>query len=195
MTERWRLMIVVSSTRPSRVGRKVADWVVKRAEAHDGFDVELVDLAELGLPLMDEPNHPRLSTYTRQHTLDWSGMVDASDAFVFVMAEYNHGFTAPLKNAIDYLLHEWAYKPVGFVSYGGVAGGTRAVQMIKPVCTCVRMVPIVDAVPIPWIAQQLDDDGNFKSSDPLEASAKAMLDELAKMTQVLSAVRRPAPTP
>jgi len=195
MTERSRLMIIVSSTRPSRVGRSVADWVVERAEAHTGFDVELVDLAELGLPLMDEPNHPRLASYTKKHTLDWSTMVDSSDAFVFVMAEYNHGFTAPLKNAIDFLLHEWAYKPVGFVSYGGVAGGTRAVQMIKPVCTCVRMVPIVDAVPIPWIAQQIDENGAFKSTDTLEAGAKAMLDELAKMAHMLSAVRRPAPTP
>ncbi len=123
MTDRPTLMIVVSSTRPSRVGRAVADWAVEQAEAHGGFDVDLADLAEVDLPLMNEPNHPRLSNYTMQHTLDWSARVEGADAFLFVMAEYNHSYTAPLKNAIDYLLHEWAYKPVGFVSYGGVAAG------------------------------------------------------------------------
>ena len=184
-------MVIVSSTRPSRVGHKVAGWFVERAEAHGGFEIDVVDLADLVLPLMDEPNHPRLATYTKPHTLDWSARVRAADAFVFVMAEYNHSYTAPLKNAIDYLLHEWAYAPVGFVSYGGVAAGTRAVQAIKPVCIAVRLIPVVEAVPIPWIGQQLDDEGAFKSTDALEASAKAMLDELVKMTATLRPLRRP----
>ena len=93
------------------------------AVAHDGFQPELVDLAEVALPFMDEPNHPRLRTYIHQHTKDWSAKIEAGDAFVFVMPEYNHGMTAPLKNALDYLQHEWQYKPLGFVSYGGVAAG------------------------------------------------------------------------
>jgi NAD(P)H-dependent FMN reductase len=189
MTDLPRLMVIVSSTRPSRVGRKVADWAVAQADAHGRFEIDLVDLAELDLPLMNEPNHPRLSTYTLAHTLEWSARVAATDAFVFVMAEYNHSYTAPLKNAIDYLLHEWAYKPVAFVSYGGVAAGTRAVQAIKPVCVVVRMTPISEAVPIPWIGQQLDENGAFKSTEALEAAAKAMLDELAKMTHVLRPLR------
>ncbi len=117
-----RLTIVIASTRPGRVGLPVARWFEAQAIAHGGFDVEVADLAELKLPLMDEPNHPRLHTYVHQHTRDWSALVDASDAFVFVMPEYNNGYTAPLKNAIDYLHDEWFYKPVGLVSYGGVAG-------------------------------------------------------------------------
>lgn len=189
------LMVIVSSTRPARVGRKVADWVVERVEDHGGFDVVLVDLAELALPFLDEPKHPRFGDYSQQHTKDWSAQVAAADAFVFVMAEYNHSFTAPLKNALDFLNREWSYKAVGFVSYGGVAGGTRAVQAIKPVCIGLRMVPLFDAVPIPWIAQQIDEQGAFTSNDALEAGAKAMLDELAKMTGALTAVRRPAPSP
>ena len=91
---------------------------------------------------MDEPNHPRLRQYTKQHTKDWSAKVEAADAFVFVMPEYNYGFNAPLKNVIDYLNQEWAYKPVGFVSYGGVASGTRAVQMIKQVVTTLKMTTL-----------------------------------------------------
>jgi NAD(P)H-dependent FMN reductase len=194
MTEsetRPRLMVVVTSTRPSRVGDKVASWFAEQVGTHGGFEIDLVDLAELALPHMDEPNHPRLATYTKPHTLDWSARVRAADAFVFVMAEYNHSYTAPLKNAIDYLLHEWAYAPVGFVSYGGVAAGTRAVQAIKPVCIAVRLMPVVEAVPIPWIGQQLDEQGAFKSTEALEAGAKAMLDELVKMTGILRPLRRP----
>src|SRR5581483_12264670 len=124
------LQIFIASTRPGRVGLPVAEWFRGHADAHGGFAIDLVDLATLQLPFLDEPNHPRLRRYTKQHTMDWSARVDAADAFVFVMPEYNYGFNAPLKNAIDYLHHEWQYKPVGFVSYGGVAAGTRAVQMI-----------------------------------------------------------------
>ena len=125
-------------------------WVYNQAVAHGGFQPELVDLAEVALPFMDEPNHPRLRTYVHQHTKDWSAKIEAGDAFVFVMPEYNHGMTAPLKNALDYLQHEWQYKPVSFVSYGGVAAGTRAVRMIKPVVVGLKMVPLVEAVAIPF---------------------------------------------
>ena len=143
---------------------------------------------------MDEPNHPRLATYTKQHTLDWSARVDAADAFVFVMAEYNHSYTAPLKNALDYLLREWAYKPVGFVSYGGVAAGTRAVQAIKPTCVVMRMVPVSDAVYIPFAAKHIED-GAFKATEDLETSATTMLNELERVTEALVPLRAPKPAP
>jgi len=195
MTDRPRLMVIVSSTRPSRVGHKVGALVVGRAEAHGGFDIDLVDLVELDLPFLDEPKHPRFADYEHDHTKEWSARVKAADAFVLVMAEYNHSFTAPIKNALDFLSREWAYKPVGYVGYGGVAGGTRAVQAIKPVCIAVRMVPLFDSVYIPWIAQQIDEQGAFTSTEPLEVSANVMLDELAKMTGVLRPLRQPDPAP
>jgi NAD(P)H-dependent FMN reductase len=125
------LQIIIASTRPGRAGLPIGQWFHERALGHGGFDIDLVDLADLNLPFMDEPSHPRLRRYTHQHTRDWSARVEAADAFVFVTPEYNHGFNAPLKNAIDYLHDEWRHKPVGFVSYGGVAAGTRAVQMLK----------------------------------------------------------------
>src|SRR6188508_1607060 len=93
-----KLMIIIASTRPGRVGLPVARWFARDAIAHGGFEVEVTDLAELALPFMDEPNHPRLRQYTHQHTKEWSAKVDAADAFVFVMPEYNYGFNAPLKN-------------------------------------------------------------------------------------------------
>jgi NAD(P)H-dependent FMN reductase len=130
-----KLGIVIASTRPGRVGLPVAEWISGIAREHAGFDVQVIDLAELDLPFMDEPKHPRLHQYEHEHTIRWSETVDEIDAFLFVMPEYNFGFTAPLKNAIDYLHHEWAYKPVGLVTYGGVSAGTRAAQMIKQVVT------------------------------------------------------------
>ena len=109
-----KLEIIVASTRPGRVGPSVAHWIESEAAAHGGFDeVEVVDLAEVNLPFMNEPHHPRLGRYTHQHTRDWSAKVAEADAFVFVMPEYNYGYNAELKNAIDYLHSEWQYKPVG----------------------------------------------------------------------------------
>ena len=183
------LAIVICSTRPGRIGLPVGQWFADRAVAHGAFDVEILDLAEIGLPLMNEPNHPRLRQYTQQHTKDWSATIDACDAFAFVMPEYNHGFNAPLKNAFDYLHHEWRYKPVGFVSYGGVSAGLRAVQMIKQVVTAVKMTPVVEAVSIPFVAQFLDDEDRIQANATMEEAATAMLDELARVEAVLRPLR------
>src|SRR5690349_6362247 len=120
------LQVIVASTRPGCVGLPVAAWFAAATVEHGAFDVELVDLAEHDLPLMDEPNHPRLKKYTKAHTLRWSETVDRADAFVIVLPEFNHCFNAAIKNAIDFLHQEWADKPVAFVSYGGISGGLRA---------------------------------------------------------------------
>jgi NAD(P)H-dependent FMN reductase len=173
-----KLSVVIASTRPGRAGVPIAEWFTARARAHKAFDVEVIDLAEVDLPFMDEPNHPVLRRYEHDHTKAWSARVDAADAFVFVTPEYNYGFTAPLKNAIDYLHFEWQHKPLGFVSYGGVAAGTRAVQMLKQVVTTLRMVPLVEAVNIPFHPQFIDQDGVVQANDVMEQAAAAMLDEL-----------------
>ncbi|GIH17994.1 NADPH-dependent FMN reductase [Rugosimonospora africana] len=184
-----RLQIIIASTRPGRVGLPVAEWFRERAAKHGGFEVEVIDLAEVKLPMMDEPNHPRLRRYTHQHTKDWSATVDRADAFVFVMPEYNYGFTAPLKNAIDYLHYEWEYKPVGLVSYGGVAAGARAAQMIKQVVTTLKMMPVFEAVQIPFVAQFLDDEGQLRANEVMEGAATAMLDELIRWNEALAPLR------
>jgi NAD(P)H-dependent FMN reductase len=187
-----RLQIIVTSTRPGRVGLSVGQWVAEEAKKHGGFEIDLADLAEVDLPLMDEPNHPRLARYTNQHTKDWAARVDAADAIVFVLAEYNHTFTAAAKNAIDYLHNEWQYKPVGLVSYGGVAAGTRAAQAIKPVLAAVKAVPLVEAVPIPFVQQFLDDDQVLVPNELMENSAKLMFDELARWSEALKVLRNPS---
>jgi NAD(P)H-dependent FMN reductase len=183
------LTIIVGSTRPGRAGAPIAQWFAARAKDHGGFDVNVADLAELDLPLLDEPNHPRLRQYTRQHTKDWSAIVDAADAFVFVTPEYNYGYPAPVKNAIDYLHQEWKDKPVGFVSYGGVAAGTRAVQQLKQVVTTLRMLPVFDSVNIPFHTQFLDSDGVFHPNEVLDQAADAMLDELVRTEAALRPLR------
>ncbi len=184
-----RLQIIIASTRPGRVGLPVAEWFRDRAVKHGGFEVEVVDLAEVKLPMMDEPHHPRLRRYTHQHTKDWSATIDRADAYVFVMPEYNYAFTAPLKNAIDYLHQEWQYKPAGLVSYGGVAAGARAAQMIKQVLTTLKMMPVVESVQIPFVAQFLDEENQLRANEVMEGAAAAMLDELLRWSEALAPLR------
>ena len=186
---RPKLLVVIASTRPGRVGLPVGRWFDGQVRAHGAFEVEVADLLEINLPFMDEPNHPRLGQYTHQHTKDWSATVKAADAFAFVTPEYNYSLTAPLKNAIDFLHTEWQYKPVGFVSYGGVSGGTRAVQMLKQVVTTLKMTPLPEAVSIPFVARFIDDEGDFVPDEMIEQSAQAMLSELLRVSEALAVLR------
>ena len=188
MTSLPVLKIIIASTRPGRVGLPVARWVTEEAVAHGGFEVEVVDLAEVALPMLDEPHHPRLQRYTQEHTRAWSATVASADAFVFVMPEYNYGINAALKNALDYVYLEWAHKPAGLVSYGGVSGGLRAAQMVRQVFASLSIVPIVEAVQIPFVASNIED-GVFKPTDLHRQSAGAMLGSLITWTAALSALR------
>ncbi len=183
------LLIVIGSTRPGRVGLPVARWFERRARAHGGFGIELVDLAELDLPFLDEPKHPRLHDYSQPHTFRWSEIVQRADALVFVTSEYNYGYPAALKNAIDYLNREWHYKPLGFVSYGGVAAGTRAVQQLKQVASALRMYVVTEAVNIPFVAQFRGEDGEIHANEVMEEAATAMLDELVRVEAAMRSLR------
>ncbi|GAB2940293.1 NADPH-dependent FMN reductase [Nonomuraea fastidiosa] len=183
------LQIIVGSTRPGRAGRPVAEWFRDKAAASGLFDVELIDLAEVALPLLDEPNHPKLRQYVNAHTKEWSATVERADAYVFVTPEYNHSFPATIKNALDYLCIEWQHKPVGFVSYGGVSGGTRAVTGLRHVVSSMKMVPVLEGVIIPFVAQRLTEDKKLRPTPEMEQGADAMLAELAKLTEPLRAMR------
>ena len=186
------LLVVIASTRPGRVGLPVARWFADFARNHGGFDVEIADLAEIDLPMMDEPNHPRLRAYVHDHTHSWSAVVERADAVVFVMPEYNHSFTAPLKNAIDFLAQEWKHKPVGTVSYGGVSAGIRAVEALKPVLLALSMVPVNEAVLVPFVAQHVSGEGEdrvFAPNEEIEIGAKDLLDALAAWTPTVRTLR------
>jgi NAD(P)H-dependent FMN reductase len=182
------LLVVVASTRPSRVGGMVADWFVETVASEGSFTPVVADLAVLNLPLMDEAEHPKLAKYAHRHTIEWSETVRAADAAVFVMPEYNSGYSAPLKNAIDYLVGEWRYLPVGLLAYGGVSGGGRAVQGLRPVLTNLSMVPTGSPVLVHGVAARLVD-GAFLPSAGVVAAASTMLLELHELTSALSPLR------
>jgi NAD(P)H-dependent FMN reductase len=182
------LTIVVASTRDGRAGLPVAEWFLTRAQAHGSFAAELVDLKQVNLPLLDEPHHPRLQKYEHEHTKRWSALVQRSDAFVFVTPEYNFGPAPALLNALDYVYKEWNYKAAAFVSYGGVSGGMRAVQATKLVVAALKMVPLVEAVVIPFIAKRIEN-GVFTSDDSIDRSASVMLDELVRWNEALKMLR------
>ncbi|MGZ3450635.1 MAG: NADPH-dependent FMN reductase [Polyangiales bacterium] len=183
-----KLHVVIASTRPGRAGEPIGKWFFEVAKRHAKFDVTLVDLVEVGLPLLDEPHHPRLQKYTKEHTKKWSAIVREADAYAFVTPEYNYGSPASLINALDFVYHEWAYKPASFVSYGGVSGGLRSVQMTKQKVTALRMMPIPEAVTVPMFSQHLKD-GVFSPPELQEKAANTMLDELLKWSTALSTLR------
>lgn len=185
------LQIIIVSTRPGRKGPAVASWFEQQARAHGAFDVDVVDLAAVALPVFDEPEHPRLRKYQHAHTKAWSEIVSRGDAFVFVTPEYNFSTPPSLLNAVDYLFQEWAYKPAAFVSYGGISGGLRGVQVAKSVLGTLKVVPIVEAVVIPMFASRLADDRTFTSDAKLDAAAGTVLTELARWEQALRALRAP----
>jgi len=186
----FKLKIIIASTRPGRQGPAVASWINDVCITIPAYQVSLLDLAEINLPFFDEPKHPRLKEYLHEHTKSWSKTIEEADAFVIVTCEYNFGYPAPLKNALDYLFLEWNYKPVGFVSYGGIAGGTRSVQQLKQVVTAQKMMPVTESVNIPFFTKHIDENGKFNGDDHLLKAANEMLKELLKWTEALATMRK-----
>lgn len=184
----YQLKVIIASTRPQRKGPLVAEWFLNVLKKYEGFAVEVLDLKSIDLPLLDEPNHPRLKQYTKAHTKKWSKTIAEADAFVVVTPEYNFGYPASMKNALDYLYHEWGYKPIAFVSYGGLSGGIRSVQMLKQVVTTLKIMPIPEAVNIPFFANHIEE-GRFIGNELLEKSANTMLKELLRWAEALKTMR------
>lgn len=183
------LSVIAVSTRPTRAGFPLAQWMLEKARTHGAFATTLIDLKEEKLPLFDEPQHPRLKQYEHDHTRRWSAKIEASDAFIFVTPEYDHAAPPSLINALVYLSQEWAHKPVGFVSYGGPAGGIRAVQMVKPMLTSLKMVVMLESVMAPMFMHSIVD-GVFKPNELQDQGATMMLDALSKWASALATMRK-----
>jgi NAD(P)H-dependent FMN reductase len=181
-------MIVVGSVRPGRVGLPIAEWVRAEAEKTGRFEIDFADLGEIALPFMDEPNHPILRTYTKQHTMDWSARVDAAEAFIFVTPEYNYSFSPALKNALDFLNKEWWRKPLGFVSYGGVSGGTRGVVAIMSITSALGLVRVGANVEMNFGGKQVVD-GVFQPQEKEEAILAKQFEELDNLAGFLTPAR------
>ncbi|GAB3911870.1 NAD(P)H-dependent oxidoreductase [Larkinella knui] len=185
----YNLKIINSTVRPSRKGPIITAWITEVARQHGGFNVEVLDLAEIKLPLMDEPAHPRLKQYVHEHTKKWSASIDEADAFLFVTAEYDHSYPAPLKNALQYLLQEWAYKAAGIVSYGGISAGTRAASHLKSDLIALKVVPLFEAVNIPFFDQFINEEETFVPNEVSLKSAQVMLAELVRWTKGMMVIR------
>jgi NAD(P)H-dependent FMN reductase len=176
-----KIQILIGSTRPGRVGPQIAQWVFKNLPKKDNTEYEIVDIAEYNLPVFDEPNHPSMSQYTKDHTKVWSQKIKEGDAYVFLTPEYNAGYPASLKNAIDYLYHEWTGKPVMIVSYG-VHGGKTALEQLLQVVNRLRMKPIASNPSLTITPEMSGDDKKIKnindSFKPYESLIKTAGEEL-----------------
>ncbi len=181
-------MIIVGSIRPGRAGLPVAEWVRETVTRHPHFEVDFVDLKELALPFMDEPQHPAKRQYTHDHTKAWSERVDAADAIILVSPEYNHSYSPVLKNALDFLSQEWKHKPVGLVSYGGVSGGSRGVAALDPVLATVGLVKTSHSVEIDYVGTHIVD-GVFTPTEKHEALLSHQLDDLNQLAAALATLR------
>lgn len=185
-----KLKLVIASTRPGRKGAAVAEAFLPLLRQNTSFETELVDLADFKLPVFDEPNHPRQRQYTKEHTLKWSAVIDEADAFVFVLPEYNFSAPGSVKNAIDFLSQEWGYKPLGFISYGGLSGGLRSVDSLLPVFRALKTVVIPEGVQLSVFTRNFNEAGQFVLDEYMVKSATGMMNELARWAAPLKSIRQ-----
>lgn len=183
-----RIGIILGSTRPGRKGDQVAHWVLEQAGKRDGVKYDLIDLLEVNLPHLDEAVPPSMKQYANDHTKAWSETIEQYDGFVLVTPEYNRSPGAALKNALDFLYHEWNNKAVGFVSYGAQASGLRAVEHLRQIVGELQMADVRSAVGVSLIT----DFENFSTMKPvphLESGLTAMFDQLEAWSGALRTVR------
>ncbi len=189
MSNMYNLKIISSTVRPGRKGPVVAKWIENIARQNGNFNVEVLDLGEINLPLMNEPNHPILKKYQHNHTKWWSAKIDEADAFIFVTAEYDYNYPAPLRNALEYLSQEWGYKPAAIVSYGGVSAGTRASNALKADLSTFKMVPITESVNFPFFQRNINDQNEFEANEVSYKAAENMLKQLVRWAKGLKAIK------
>ncbi|MFD5115717.1 NADPH-dependent FMN reductase [Streptomyces sp. NPDC058391] len=176
LPEPLKLAVILGSNREGRFGPVVSDWFLSRVADRPDFTTELIDLAEADLPtgLSFKPG-PAVRAELAKVTPRLAG----ADAFVVLTPEYNHSFPASLKSLIDWHFGEWQAKPVGFVSYGGISGGLRAVEQLRQVFAELHAVTVRDTVSFHHAGARFDDDGRHKDPADCDAAATVMLDQLA----------------
>ena len=172
-----RIAVVIGSTRPTRICPGIARWVLRALQEDSPLTYELVDLAEVNLPFLDEPLKSALGQYQHEHTKAWSRTVASYDGFIFVFPQYNWGYPAPLKNALDFLYREWAGKPVSYVTYG-TRGGSKGAEQIRGVLQGLHMRELPDHLEIVITDDDVDEDWQLRQVDavmrPYRARARAI---------------------
>lgn len=182
-----RIGIIIGSTRPGRVGEAVGRWVYQIAAGRGDAAFELVDIEAFNLPLLDEPVPPSQGRYTKAHTKAWAAKIDSLDGFVFVTPEYNHGTSAALKNAIDFLYREWNNKAAGFVAYGS-AGGARSVESLRLVMGELQVADVRNQVMLSLFTD-FENFTVFKPDARHEKSLHKMLDQVIAWSSALLNLR------
>jgi NAD(P)H-dependent FMN reductase len=181
--------IIVGSTRPGRKAATVAKWVHDLLKNRNDAEFEIVDIEDYKLPLLDEPVPPMMRQDSNPHTKRWSEKIDSLDAYIFVTPEYNHAPSAALKNAIDFLYHEWNNKAAGFVGYGG-AGGVRAVENLRLVMGEIKIADVRAQVALSmWT--DFENFATFKPHEQHDKSVHLMADEVIAGGAVLKTLRAP----
>lgn len=159
-----RVAVMIGSTRPTRICPGIAEWVRNVAQQGSPLHYELVDLAEVDLPLLDEPWMAALQQYEHEHTRAWSQLVGSFDGFIFVFPQYNWGYPAPLKNALDYLFIEWNDKPASFVTYG-TRGGSKAAAQFQGVLGGLHIRELLDHLEVIITLDDVDDNWQLRDLD------------------------------
>ena len=177
-----QLAVIVGSTREGRMASTVADWLVTQAQQREEVELDVIDLADLDLPMIyPQVPEPAVRAYLER--------IDRADAFVVITPEYNHGYPASLKQAIDLPREQWRRKAVAFVSYGGGAGGLRAVEQLRQVFAELHAVTIRDSVSFHMAWDRFDESGEPHDPARCNAGAETMLDELAWWATALRTAR------
>jgi len=179
--------IILGSTRPGRRAEPIARWIHGIAGKRGDARFELVDIADFKLPLLDEPMPAMMHKYTQLHTRNWAAKIGSFDAFVFVTPEYNHGISASLKNAIDFLYREWNNKAAGFVGYGA-GEGTRGVEQLRLIMAEMQVATVRAQVGLSLFTD-FENFHVFKPASKREAAVTSMLDQLVAWGGALKAVR------
>ncbi len=185
-----RIGIIVGSTRPGRKALAVAEWAHEILKGRRDAEYEIVDVQDYELPLLDEPVPPMMGQYSKAHSKTWAAKIASLDGFIFVTPEYNHGTSAALKNAIDFLFQEWNNKAAGFIGYGS-AGGVRAVESLRLSMGEIKVADVRAQV----MLSLYTDFENFTTFKPHEHHAKAvhaLADDLIAWTGALKALRETA---
>jgi NAD(P)H-dependent FMN reductase len=188
------IQVITGTTREGRFSERVARWVTAYLADHVGFDVERVDLRDFPLPFFDAPPPARtLRDYPSDAVARLGHALDRGDGYIVLTAEYNHGYPAVLKNAMDWTFVEWQHKPISFVGWGNV-GGARAIEQLRQVAVEFEMAPLRHAVHIlpdtMIAARQSADATDTTVFAPLEPKLKLLTDDLTWWTAALAAARK-----
>jgi NAD(P)H-dependent FMN reductase len=182
-----KIAIVMGSTRPGRKAEAVARWAYDIARQRGDAQFELLDFAHFTLPLLDEPLPAMSGQYSQPHTRVWSAKVASFDGYVFVTPEYNHGISAALKNAIDYLYYEWADKAAGFIGYGYTMGA-RAIEHLRQVMAAVQVASVRPQVGLSLFTD-FENSTVFKPAAVREVNLNTMLDQVIAWSGALQLLR------